>query len=314
MNILCPACGKRVAVPDEAAGRPTPCPLCGEAFTPPALTPAAIDAAPPVPKPAPPPPSPPPPAPPPFTPPPAAVTSPSEPSRAGGQCCTLTLSRRWVRWLAPVALIAAFVLSFFPWVGSYPNGSPVYTQSAWKAMRGAVGVADPAGEYVMKKHEALEKNSNVNGCLVLYCLLLIPAALLSAGVIATSLVDFTMPDAVQRVWGQRDLALAALGLILPALLAVPLLFGFGLEKAAALAAEAAVPPVAAPAEGAKPDALESQKRDLRRDVEFASYAVDRTWWLRLALLAQGVALFGTAATVWLNRRGDRPEPRVEFYS
>lgn len=310
MNILCPSCQKRVAVPDEAAGKPTPCPLCGETFTPPALTPAAIDSAPPpIPKPAPPPPAPPaaPPA-------PATTTAPSEPSRSGDPCCSLTLGRRWVRWLAPIGLIAAFVLSFFPWVGSYPNGSPVYTQSAWKAMRGAVKIADPAGEDVMKKHEALEKNSSVDGLLLLYCFLLIPAALLSVGVIATSLVDFTIPDAVQRIWRHRDLVLAVLGLILPVLLIWPLAFGFGVEKAAAQAAETTVPPLAAPADGAKPNALEAQKRDLRRDVEVASYAIDRTCWLCLALLAQGVALFGTASILWLNRRGDRPEPRVEFYS
>lgn len=311
MNILCPSCSKRVAVPDEAAGKPTPCPLCGTTFTPPALTPAAIDAAPPpVPKPTPAAPPPPPP----FSPPATVAAPDAEPTPAGNKCCSLTLSRRWVRWLAPVALIVAFVLSFFPWVGAYPNGSPVYTQSAWQAMRGKVGLADSAGEEVMKKHETLAKNGSVNGLLLLYCFLLIPAALLAVGVIATSLVDFTMPDALKRVWSHRNLALGTLGVTLPLLLLVPLLFGFGLETAAAAAAESVVPAVAAPAEGAAPNPADLHKRDLRRDVEIAGYALERTWWLCLSLLAQGVVLFGTAATAWLNRRGDKPEPRVEFYS
>lgn len=312
MNILCPSCGKRVAVPDEAAGKPTPCPLCGTSFTPPALTPAAMDAAPlPMPKA---PPAPPPPAPPTYPPPASVSAPPAEPARAGDPCCTMTLHRDWVRWLAPLALIAAFVLSFFPWVGSYPNGSPVYTQSAWQAMRGGFKTADAAGADVMKKNEALTKNGGINGLLLLYCFLLIPAAMLSVGVIATSLIDFTMPDVFKRIWNHRDLAMAVLGVVLPLLLITPLFLGFGLETAAATAAEAAVPAVAAPSEGATPNPLDSQKRDLRRDVEFASYALERTWWLRLALLAQGVALFGTAAMLWLNRRGDKPEPRIEFYT
>src|SRR5581483_1599644 len=47
MRVICPHCRQSVALPDAAAGTPTPCPLCGQLFTPPALTGAAIDAAPP---------------------------------------------------------------------------------------------------------------------------------------------------------------------------------------------------------------------------------------------------------------------------
>src|SRR5205085_6458023 len=47
MRVLCPNCQQMVAVPDAAAGQPTPCPLCGKAFTPPALTGAALDQPPP---------------------------------------------------------------------------------------------------------------------------------------------------------------------------------------------------------------------------------------------------------------------------
>src|SRR5438067_13304646 len=98
MNVLCENCMKRVAVPDEAAGKPTPCPACGHTFTPPALTPAALDAAPPPPPKGPsmePTASPPPPAPTPAAPPPSpALAAPvvAGLSRAGEPCCTCTLS------------------------------------------------------------------------------------------------------------------------------------------------------------------------------------------------------------------------------
>src|SRR5687768_1887464 len=113
MRLTCPHCQQSVAVPDSAAGQATPCPLCGQTFTPPALVGAAIDAAP---EPAPKAPQPavrPPAATPPAgsptadVPRPATAESPgaAATSLAGAPCCRLTLRRSVIPWLAPVALV-----------------------------------------------------------------------------------------------------------------------------------------------------------------------------------------------------------------
>src|SRR5207253_8417964 len=43
MRITCPHCQRAVALPDAAGGQPTPCPLCGNIFTPASLAGAALD-------------------------------------------------------------------------------------------------------------------------------------------------------------------------------------------------------------------------------------------------------------------------------
>src|SRR5437764_7568707 len=110
MRVLCPSCQQLVTVPDASAGQSTPCPQCGKVFTPPALTGAALDAAPP----------------PPLSPPrnaesiriPDTVSSagsvapPVAPSTvATARSCTCALHKNGIRWVAPVALFAAFLLS-----------------------------------------------------------------------------------------------------------------------------------------------------------------------------------------------------------
>ena len=137
MRVLCPSCQQLVTVPDSAAGQMTACPQCGKSFMPPALTGAAIDAAPP----------PPPPIAAPrvadSTRPPdgsapatiagAATATPVRPT--SDRCCTCTLRKDVVRWVAPIALFVCFVLSFFTWVAAAPNGTRILTQGGWQAMR-----------------------------------------------------------------------------------------------------------------------------------------------------------------------------------
>src|SRR5947207_5215987 len=111
MRITCPHCQKSVVVADGSAGTPTPCPLCGNIFTPPALAGAALDL-PPAPPPAPPyqPPSTP------ATSRPVAAAMPTPaaaPARAPSTglqpCCRCVLRRDVVQWLAPGGLALAFL-------------------------------------------------------------------------------------------------------------------------------------------------------------------------------------------------------------
>src|SRR5437868_13832172 len=137
MRITCPHCQKSVVVADGSAGTPTPCPLCGNIFTPPALAGSALDL-PPAPPPAPayqPPPSPT------ASKPVAAAATPADAPRPESSglrpCCRCVLRRDVVQWLAPGGLILVFLLTFFTWVESAPAGYTIFTQSAWGAAFGS---------------------------------------------------------------------------------------------------------------------------------------------------------------------------------
>ncbi|MBL8799658.1 MAG: hypothetical protein JNM56_37595, partial [Planctomycetia bacterium] len=135
MKLLCPTCQKPLEVPEQYAGQMMKCPLCNNTFTVPVL-PQMPSAAPPPPPPPPPPPS------------PAFSAAPAGPppvhhapaSDAAGQPRSLNVNPRVVPWLAPLSLLAMFVLLFFSWVGMYPGGVGVVTQSGWQAAIGSATV------------------------------------------------------------------------------------------------------------------------------------------------------------------------------
>jgi hypothetical protein len=316
MRVLCPSCQQLVTLPDSSAGQPTACPLCSKTFTPPALTGAGIDAAPP--------PSPPMVAPPTRTAetiriPEANVARPTptgtptaSTSVAGERCCTCTLHRDAVRWIAPIALFVSFILAFFTWLAAAPNGTPVITQSGWQAMRGAFSV-DVVGEEVLQKEDAINKNSGVSGWLLVYVIVLTIVTILGIGSLVVDMWDLAVPDIFKSIWPHRNVIVAGFaGLLLISLIA-PMISGFGLETAAAFAAEQAVPPLTAKADGSPPTTKELQIRDLKRDMAVNSFAVRRTRWLCLVFFFDLIAVVGAGMLLWLDQRGKRPDPRVEFY-
>jgi hypothetical protein len=309
MRVLCPSCQQLVNLPDSAAGQLTPCPLCSRTFTPPALTGAAVDAAPP-----------------PTFPPVetrsskpdlriAQESAPQSPSPSYGsleRCCTCTLQKEVVVWIAPVALFLAFVLTFFTWVAAAPNGTRVYTQSGWQAAFGGFTV-DPYGEEIFNRRDALNSTTRASSWLVLYSLLLILTMLLAVGNMAVSVLKLTVPDALHKIWPHRDTIVAGLCAILLISLLFPMFTGFGLQTAVVQAAESQIPPPQSKAEGATPTPKDQIHRDLNRDIEVAKFGVVRTSWFCWSIWIILAALIGALLDLWLDRRGDRPEPRAEWY-
>ena len=87
----------------------------------------------------------------------AQESAPQTPSPSYGsleRCCTCTLQKEVVVWIAPIALFLAFVLTFFTWVAAAPNGNRIYTQSGWQAAYGGFTV-DPYGEEIFNRRDAL---------------------------------------------------------------------------------------------------------------------------------------------------------------
>jgi hypothetical protein len=311
MRLICPHCQQSVTLPETAAGMPTPCPACGQSITPPALTGAAIDAAPePV---APPPPPPPAPASrererPEIVAQTPVAYAPGSPKLAA-PWFHLTLRREVAHWLAPGALVVAFLLTFFTWLAVAPNGTRIYTQNGWQAAFGNL-TPDFVGDRVMQAEAELKAHLGVNVWLVFYLILLIPSAAIAVADRVLARNPAIVPDVFRTIWPHRQTVVAGLCAALLLLLIVPLLTGFGLESAAVAAATAGGPTAPATPE---PTTAEKAERDLRRDMKIACYGLERTVWLKLAVLAQVIAVVGIGMAWWLDRHPNAPDPRLEIY-
>ncbi len=338
MNLLCPNCQKLLTVPDQNAGQTMKCPLCNGPFTVPALpqTSQAFSAAAPVaPSGMPPPsysagptparddtytlaaepPSPPrrmeedlrmeaAPAPPRA---PSVERSSPPPSTPGYQHTrTLWLSPRVVPWIAPVCLFLLFVLLFFPWLGMYPGGVQVYTQTGWGVAFGGFW-SNPVWEKVNSL--ASEKNPpGVSVPMIFYVLVLLllglPVAVIS---VLMNVAPQTLPPAVQRFKPWRLTGVAGIVLLTTVFLVLQLLLGFSLENTLQ---GLATKQVESELERARTPE-EKETVDLKRAQYLSQFNLRTTPWLRLAVYAHLIALAGVGLDFWLQRRGTRPPPRLE---
>ena len=174
IKLLCPHCMKSVSVPDDAAGKDTPCPECGQPFPVPAryYPVVAAEPRPPtnsgglpspgspsggLPSPGSPAVAPEPvpmstaptdrPAPPPGLVPPTSTQlepplppTPPTPSVPAGYTRSIgfAFSPKTVAWVPTVCLTLILFLTLFNWVGSYVGGTPLYAQNAWRTLVGTV--------------------------------------------------------------------------------------------------------------------------------------------------------------------------------
>ena len=139
--------------------------------------------------------------------------------------------------------------------------------------------------HVLGKEHALKSVGTMSGWLLVYLIFLVLTALLAIGGLVIALMDLAVPDVFKTVWPHRNVLIAGLCALLLIALVAPMISGFGLESAAAAAAEKEVPPLGPKADNSAPGTKELQERDLRRDVAVNSFAIHRTYWLCATLLA-----------------------------
>lgn len=346
MNLLCPSCQNPLTVPEQYAGQLMKCPLCNNNFTVPAL-PASTPAAP---SPAPPPSSPPTPAletygvaadpvlpaaPPSAAPSlelaptlipgampalpsivaPAAASTPASPAPPAAPAgytrkAAFALNPRVVPWIAPICLFVVFVLTFFPWVGYFPGGYGVLTQSAWGAAFGGYSV-DKVFDSKMEWEKSTKDDEKPGAgvLLIFFLLALAPAVLLGAAAVALPRIkgQVKLPPVATRLEPFRWLLTTAVTLIALLFLLLQLLTGFSLEartrdkidKASEAARKAATP------EGEK-------FVDIQDGMKLGAFMMHRTLWLRLSFFLLVLAALGAGTAHWLEQRGpNRPLPRFE---
>lgn len=308
MRVTCPHCQKTVSLDDKSAELAVPCPLCGNIFTAPSLMNALPDEPKPVPAPTPPP-AVAAPTPPVATAPARSDSTPPQTAPAGG--FRFVIKKNVIRWLGPAGLLILFFLSFFNWVGAYPAGYPVYTQSAWQIMTGGF-TTDLAADEVFARESQLSGTSSGSFSIGFVLIILIFAAILAAADLAEEYITFAVPDVVQKVWPHRLTVLSIISIVFFGLLSARCIFGLGIETAVGPMADTMVTTPQLDANAPPESAKAKAKREFKRAEEIARLGIRRTWGWRIAYSAAALALIGYGLEVILNRRGRRPEPVVEL--
>lgn len=309
MNLLCPNCQKMLQVPEQYAGQMMKCPLCTGTFTVPALPQAPA---------APPPPPPPAPA---AAPSHAAVAreKPAAPAPAPASTPTgyahtrsYVLKPTVLAWLPAVALLLVFLLMFFSWIGMYPAGNPVVTQSGWFAAFG--GKDYPVDVYQKTFPDEVKAIDEVGAAplLVIFILLFLPTLLLAVAgaAVDAKLVPVALPAAVEQFWPWRQLVVAALMLMLFGLVFLQSASSFPLETRMHEYAEKQADKLPEMSEKStrRPDYIQ-----MFQGREYGRFDIERTTALSLVQWALFLGMLAALAGGWVARRGEKPVPRLDLH-
>jgi hypothetical protein len=318
---------KSVTVPDDFAGREVTCPSCNKTFDAPAkYTPTVLGEPPPAParqelKPPPAlepakmspevpadrlPPGLVPPAPPPLQ--PAASPGAELPLPAGyTHARGFAVNPRAVAWLPAVLLTVTVLCTFGPWVGMYFGGYPVYSQGPWSAMFGAVNPNFALVEKMQLPGGWLDKVTSDWGLMVPYVLVLLLATALALADRGFHSLDPRKIPPIAGIWKWRKLTVAVLAALAFTFVMIQVCNGFGLERAIRKVVSEQFAKEREEAAGSRAKQAQLQYRE---DQEFAKYGLERATWLYVGLTCNLLAVLAMLAHIGLDRRGDKPPPRL----
>lgn len=336
MRLICPHCMSGVTVPDDAAGKDATCPNCGKSFPTPARYSAEV-MSPPPPLPPPPapvvtevaPPTPPavtaPPAPPgyvPPTPPPMTGTGflPSEPSakpQAAGatvegyeKSVGITISPKVVAWLPAILLTIVFVFTFFPWVGCYAGGSPVYSQRPWGAMFNSTPNRNFKLEGGTIPGGWLDKKKGDWELMLPFFLALILAVVFAWAERGFGALDPRKIPPLAKLWPWRTAVIAGCASLALTLLLVQWANGFGMERAIK---QHVAEKFTAEREKAGDSPEARGKVEYDQEQEFNRYGLEHTTWFYLALVCMLLAVSAVMTRAALDNRGNKPPPKLVLH-
>lgn len=277
---------------------PAPAPTSGNAEVY-SLTPAPV-----------PPPPPPPPVPPPVeevvSPQPVSLAVPvNAPTTPAGHHLALTLSPEAIPWFAPAAATALLILWFFPWLGTYPGGHAVYTQSAFQAMYGGFST-NSVGEKVLKVRGKLDEVISSNPLMIVAFLSMVLCLVIAWLPVAQSRLQLRQPI-LEPLLARRTLWLATAGVLLLLVLLIQMYLGFGLEKAVRTVATRELE--AQRSEATTPE--EIQRLEISEGLAVGQYDLRTTWWRTMAFLGLLLLLLGATLEGIVARQGDAL-PRLQI--
>ncbi len=296
MRQMCPYCGKLVDLPDDAAGREVPCPLCAKSFAvPSSYTPSVAEEKP---------------APPPGLVPPAAATP--EATLAGAlndDESAMTFDGRLAGWLAPISLTLTLVSAlFFSWCVSYPGGYRVFSQSPIQAL---------FASFDQNQISSMQEMQKSIIAVISWNWLMLPFLLALIVVTVLAWLDRFYPKPtilslpapifwMVKFHTMRHTILIALTSFCLVLCLVQIVRGFGLESAIRTIATQAH---AGDREKAD-NAMKSQVVDIAVGQEIGKWCLGGTLARNLAVIFLIVALESLIVRWWLEYRGPLPPPRL----
>jgi hypothetical protein len=324
-KLFCPSCMKPVTVPDDFAGREVTCPSCNKVFDAPAkYTPAVLDEPPPSPSsPAPKlPPTPEPtkmspdvtaerPSPPPgLVPPVPPVPAPDLPPMPAGytRARGISFNPRVIAWLPAILLVVTFLCTFGPWVGMYLGGSPVYSQGPWSAMFGGEPNPNAPLIAIMQMPNTWLNSFNSDWELMVpYLMALLAATALALADRGFSTLDPRRIPPLAGIWQWRKTLIVVFATLAFALAFIQVSRGFGMERAVR---KTVTEQFAKEREETAGDRAKQALLRYREEQEFAKYNLERTSFLCLGLTCNLLAVLTMLAHIRLERRGDKPPPRL----
>lgn len=228
------------------------------------------------------------------------------PTPSGGyeKSCVVYFTPEVMRWVAPVALVLIFLVQFFPWVGIYPGGVPVFTQGAWGAAFG-LGEEDDSlvNDLFGKNGIPAEQKPDVSALMIFYVLLFLPVLVVTVAVLLIEMGVVSVsqfPPAVQPLLRWRWAAVAGLNLIILVFLALQIVLGFSLESKIVIKATEMV------------NKLDKSKKEKAIAYGADVSTVSRTLYLWIAFWLHVVAVIGAWTAYCLHDRPAKPAPKLEL--
>ena len=322
---ICPQCFAAVELPSEAAGREAPCPKCGKAIAVPATYAPSVAASgglpildptlPSNPAPTRPGTNPmsepiaPPPGLNPSAPSPSLPTMPSPSMDTGPRSCGVAISPVWLDWVPAVCFTLILLLTLFNWVGTYPGGLRVYSQSPWHALVGDMS-RNGLPDELLTEEKYFEDAIVGNRWLIAYFPLLFVAlalAWLDRAIRNPTVASVPGPLAwLPGIWPHRYTALSVISAILLLLILIQTWRGYGLETAVK---QKVTEKYAKQIEEAD-STPKKQRVTVNMGEEIGRYQLQGTTPLNAAIAAHAVAFLALLTSSFVHYRGNKPYPRV----
>jgi hypothetical protein len=221
---------------------------------------------------------------------------------------SLVISQPVVAMLPLILLTLSFICTFFPWVGTYPNGSAVNTQGLWRTISGYPTRNVPFEGIMQTPPDWLDKVTSDWLMMIPYFFaLLFAVAFAWVERLFHALDPRKLPPRLARVWPWMTWIITGLTVIALFFMLIQLAYGFGLERAMRQVVSDQFSKQREEVAGS-PTLLFKVKYN--EEQEYLKFDMERTSWLYLGVLCNFLAAMAVLCRITLEKRGSKPPPRI----
>ncbi len=221
----------------------------------------------------------------------------------------ITISPKVIVWLPPVLLTIAVICIFFRWTGAYLGGYPVYSQTPLQAVFGGLNRNFPLEVKTMWPTTWLGKIPSDWLILVPYILLLLVATVIAWADRALHGMEPKSFPPIAKIWPWRKAFIGVLASLAFGLICIQLINGFGMERAIRDMVREN-PELAKQREVAAGKPAELAAVEFSEKTEMAKYNLEHTGWEDLSLTCTLLAIVAVFLSIPLEKRGNKPPPKI----